>query len=214
MSTRTMVVLSVLILLVAALAGAMAYPHMPAQVASHWNAASEVDGYMSRFWGVALMPLIAAGMLLLAVLIPQIDPLRSNIERFRGYFNTFIVLMMLYLLYIYGLTLAWNLGYTKFQMGTAMMPAIGLLFIYVGVMMQKAERNWFIGIRTPWTLSSDTVWKKTHRLGAVLYILSGLLALMGTFFQKYAVWFLLVPLLAATLFLVGYSYVLYQKETR
>jgi uncharacterized membrane protein len=214
MSTRNMVIVSVVLLIVAVFVGMALYPQLPARMASHWNAAGQVDGYMPRFWAVALMPLLAAGFLLLALLIPRIDPLRGNIERFRGYFNTFIVLMMLFLFYMHGLTLAWNLGYTDFDMGTAMMPALGLLFIYIGVMMRKAERNWFIGIRTPWTLSSDFVWKKTHSLGAVLYIAAGLLALMGIFFSKYAVWFLLVPLFAVSIFLVGYSYVLYQKEER
>jgi uncharacterized membrane protein len=88
-----------------------------------------------------------------------------------------------------------------------------LLFIFAGIMMRKAKRNFFIGIRTPWTLSSDRVWDKTHRLGSILFIILGILAMLGTFFVDNAIWFLMVPILATTLFLVIYSYVLYQRET-
>ncbi len=99
-------------------------------------------------------------------------------------------------------------------MGAAMLPALGLFFIYAGIMMGKAKRNWFIGVRTPWTLSSDAVWDATHCLGAKLFIGSGLLAILGAFFGPYAVWFVFVPLLGSALFLVVYSYVLYQRETK
>jgi uncharacterized membrane protein len=95
-----------------------------------------------------------------------------------------------------------------------MMPALGVLFIFVGYMLRKAKRNFFIGIRTPWTLSSDRVWDETHRIGAILFTLSGILALLGSFFGgSTAFVMLMVPLLGSTLFLVIYSYVLYRRET-
>lgn len=213
MSTRTTILISIVLIIAAVAVSAFLAPRMPEQMASHWNAAGQVDGYMSKFWGLFLMPVMAAGMLLLFLAIPQIDPLKANIAKFREYFNTFIALLMVFLFYMQGLTLAWNLGYTGFDMGTAMLPALGLFFVYAGVMMAKAKRNWFIGIRTPWTLSSDTVWDATHRLGAKLFIGSGLLAILGVFFGAYALWFVFVPLLGSALFLVVYSYVLYQRET-
>ena len=160
------------------------------------------------------MPVITLGMLLLFLVIPQIDPLKANIAQFREYFNAFIALMVVFLDYMHILTILWNLGYDNFNMGTAMLPAMGLLFIFAGIMMGKAKRNFFIGIRTPWTLSNDRVWDKTHQLGSKLFILSGVLALLGAFFADYAVWFILVPVLGSTLFLLVYSYVLYQQETK
>ncbi|MBT3712650.1 MAG: SdpI family protein, partial [Anaerolineae bacterium] len=87
-----------------------------------------------------------------------------------------------------------------------------LLFLLVGYMLRKAKRNWFIGIRTPWTLSSDTVWDKTHQLAGKLFIASGILAMLGVFFGDNAVWFTLIPILGTTLWLFIYSYLLYQKE--
>jgi len=164
---------------------------------------------------VFLMPLVTLGMLLLFLVIPNIDPLKANIAQFRDVFNLFIVLLVGFMVYIYALTLLWNLGYTNFGLGKAMMPALGVLFIFVGYMLRKAKRNYFIGIRTPWTLSSDKVWDETHRLGAVLFIISGLLAFIGGFFgSMIAFWMMFVPLIGSTIFLLIYSYVLYQQETK
>lgn len=213
MNTRTSIIIIVILILIGVIAGALLYNRLPDPVASHWNERGVVDGYMARFWGVWMMPLVATGMFLLFLLIPLIDPLKANIAAFREYFNTFIVLFVAFLLYIHGLTLAWNLGY-RFDMGGAMLPALGLFFIYAGVLIGKAKRNWFIGIRTPWTLSSDTVWAETHRIGAKLFMASGILALIGAFFGPYAVWFIMVPLIGSSLFLLVYSYVLYQRENK
>jgi len=214
MSTRTTIFVTIFLVAFAVAFSVSVYGKLPDQMASHWNAASQVDGYISRFWGAFLMPVISVGMLLLFLVIPQIDPLKANIAQFREYFNAFIALMVVFLVYMHVLTILWNLGYDKFNMGTAMLPAMGLLFIFAGIMMGKAKRNFFIGIRTPWTLSNDHVWDKTHQLGSKLFILSGILALLGAFFADYAVWFILVPVLGSTLFLFVYSYVLYQQETK
>jgi uncharacterized membrane protein len=199
----------------ATLAGLLLWNRLPDPMASHWNVNDQVDGYMPRFWGVFLLPLITLGMFALFLVLPAIDPMKANIAQFREVFNLFIVFIVGFMIYIYGLTLAWSLGYTSFRMSSAMLPAIGLLFILVGFMMRQAKRNFFIGIRTPWTLSSDTVWNETHRLGAILFMISGVLAFIGGFFGgTTAFWMLFVPLIGSTLFLLVYSYVLYQRETK
>jgi uncharacterized membrane protein len=184
-------------------------------MASHWNVNDQVDGYTSKFWGVFMLPLITLGLWALFIVIPSIDPLKANIAQFRGVFNLFIVLMVAFMIYLYGLTLAWNLGYSNFKMSGAMLPAIGLLFVFIGFMMRQARRNFFIGIRTPWTLSSDMVWNETHRIGAVLFMISGALAIIGGFFGgTTAFWMMFAPIIGSTLFLLVYSYLLYRRETR
>jgi len=161
------------------------------------------------------MPLVTLGMMALFLIIPNIDPLKANIAQFRETFNVFIVLIIAFMLYIHGLTLAWSLGFTNFKMSAAMLPFMGVLFIAIGVMLRKARRNFFIGIRTPWTLSSDSVWDKTHQLGATLFMVSGALAIIGGLLGGMAAfWFLFVPLMGSTIFLVIYSYMLYQRETK
>ena len=215
MSTRTTTIIVLLMLVAGIVAGLLLWNRLPDQMASHWDINDQVNGYMPKTWGVFLMPLIALGMFLLFLVIPNIDPLKANIARFRETFNLFVALIVAFMLYIYALTLTWNLGYTNFKMSTSMLPAMGLLFIFVGFMLRKAKRNFFIGIRTPWTLSSDTVWDKTHQLGSILFMVSGVLALIGGIFGGMtAFWFLFVPLIGSTIFLLVYSYVLYQRETK
>jgi immunity protein, SdpI family len=214
MNTRPTTIIVLVLILVATIAGLSLWNRLPDQMASHWNVNDQVDGYMSKFWGVFLMPLITLGMFLLFLVIPNIDPLKANIAQFRDAFNLFIVLIVGFMVYVHTLTLFWNLGYTSFGLGRALMPALGVLFIFLGYMIRKAKRNFFIGIRTPWTLSSDRVWDETHRIGAVLFIISGVIALLGSFFGGMTAFVLfMVPLLGSTLFLVIYSYVLYRRET-
>lgn len=215
MSTRTTLVISLVLIVTAILAGLLIWDRMPEQMASHWNVEDQVDGYMPKFWGLFLMPLVTLGMLALFLVIPSIDPLKANIAQFREAFNLFIVLIIGFMLYVHGLTLAWSLGYQNFKMSAAMLPFMGILFVAVGFMLRKAKRNYFIGIRTPWTLSSDSVWDETHRLGAILFMVSGVLAVIGGLFGgMIAFWLLFVPLIGSTLFLLVYSYVLYRRETK
>ncbi|WKZ36771.1 MAG: SdpI family protein [Anaerolineales bacterium] len=215
MSTKLTAILVLILVAAAVIAGALLWNQLPGQMASHWNANDEVDGYMSKFWGVWMMPLVTLGMFALFLAIPNIDPLKANIAQFRGVFNLFILFITAFMLYIHGLTLAWNLGYQNFRMSAAMLPFMGILFIAVGYMLRQAKRNWFIGIRTPWTLSSDTVWDKTHQLGSVLFMASGVFAFLGAFFGgPTAVWLTLAPVLGSAVFLVIYSFVLYQRETK
>ena len=214
MSTRTTTIIVLIMILAATVMGLLFWDRLPEQMASHWNINDQVDGYMPKFWGVFMVPLITLGMFVLFLVIPGIDPLKASIAQFREAFNLFIVLIVAFMLYIYGLTLVWNLGYTGFQMSTSMVPAIGLLFVFIGFMLRQAKRNFFIGIRTPWTLSSDRVWDKTHQIGSTLFMLAGALAVIGSFLGGVvAFWMLMIPIFGSTIFLVIYSYVLYKQET-
>ena len=215
MSNRTTTIFVLLMIVAATVAGLLLWNRLPEQMASHWNLNDQVDGYMPRVWGVFMVPLIAAGMFLLFLVIPSIDPLKANIAQFRGAFNLFIILMVAFMVYIHSLTLLWSLGYSGFGMSRAMLPAMGLLFIFIGYMLRQAKRNFFIGIRTPWTLSSDRVWDKTHQTGSALFILSGVLAFIGSFFGGMTSFLMImIPILGSTIFLVVYSYILYQQETK
>jgi uncharacterized membrane protein len=214
MSTRSMLFIAMSLIVLSTLAGLLLWNQLPDQMASHWGINDQVDDTTSKFWGVFLMPLVTTGLLLLFLVIPSIDPLKANIVKFRETFNLFIVLMITFMIYIYGLTLAWNLGYTNFRMSSAMLPALGLLFIFLGSLIQKSKRNFFIGIRTPWTLSSDTVWDETHRVGGSLFKISGALALVGALFPDNALWFLFIPLIGTALFSIVYSYIVFRREAK
>lgn len=215
MTTRLTTIIVLVLIIGATIAGALLWNQLPDPMASHWDVNDQVNGYMSKFWGVYMMPMITIGLFLLFLVIPSIDPLKANIAQFRETFNLFITSIIGFMVYIHFLTLRWNLGYTNLGIGKAMLPAMGLLFFIVGSMLRKAKRNWFIGIRTPWTLSSDSVWNETHRIGGILFMASGVLAVIGGFVGgNIAFWSIMIPVFGISIFLVVYSYVLYQKETK
>ncbi|CAG0996951.1 Immunity protein SdpI [Flavobacteriales bacterium] len=193
--------------------GIYVFPQMPEKIASHWNAQGEVNGYMSKFWGIFLMPFISVGLFLLFMIIPRIDPRKSNIEKFRKYYDNFILLIFVFLFYIYLLTIFWNMGF-RFNMITLLSPAFAILFYYSGVLIENAKMNWFIGFRTPWTLSSEKVWDKTHKIGGRLFKIAGIIAIGGILFQNYAIFFIIVPILLAAIYSVVFSYIEYQKEIK
>ena len=201
------------IVLLAFVLSSAVYPQMPEQMASHWNARGEVDGYMSRFWGLFFLPLLLLGLVLLFLAIPRIDPLRANIEAFRAYYDGFIVVFCLFMLLVHLQVILWNSG-IEISPNVTMPLGCGLMFYYIGILLAQAKRNWFIGIRTPWTLSSDTVWEKTHQRGATLFKLAGVIAVLGAFFREYAYLFILVPVLGVAVYTIVYSYWAYREETR
>ncbi|HNQ95896.1 MAG TPA: SdpI family protein [Anaerolineales bacterium] len=213
MSTRTTIFISIILIAVATLAGVLLWNRLPDPMPSHWNAAGEVDDYMPKFWGVFLMPIVTVALLGLFLVIPRIDPPKANIDKFIGIFNVFIVVFVAYMLYVYALTLFAALD-IAFNMTAMLVPVVGLLFIGIGYMMGKAKRNFFIGIRTPWTLSSETVWDETHKLGSKLFMLGGAVTILSAFLGETGIWIMLAAILIAAFVPIVYSYVLYQRETK
>jgi len=199
------------IILLSFITGIYFYPQMPEKMASHWNIYGNVDDYMPKCSGLFLMPIISIGLFFLFILIPRIDPLKENIDKFRKHFDRFIVLIMLYLFYIYLLTIFWNIG-IKFNIVRFTVPALGILFYYTGVLIENSKRNWSIGIKTPWTLSSETVWNETHKVGGKLFKIAGIISILGIFFPKYAMFFVLIPIILSSIYTIVYSYLQYKKQ--
>ncbi len=187
------------------------YPHLPENVPTHWNVQGEVDGYMSKFGGTFTAPFIMLGLVVILLLIPKIDPLKENINKFKDYYYGFIVVFLIFMLLVQLHTLLWGIG-IKISVNFFLPIITGVLFYFTGILLEKAKRNWFIGIRTPWTLSSDVVWDKTHKIGALLFKICGVIAIIGALFPKYSVFFILIPLVITSIYLLIYSYVDYQKE--
>ncbi len=187
--------------------------YMPEMMASHWDIRGDVNGYMPKFWGLFLMPLLSIVLLALFLIIPAIDPLSENIEKFRNYFDAFVVLVISFLFYLHILTIFWNLG-IEFSLPGFLAPAFGILFFYCGILISNAKRNWSIGIRTPWTLSSDKVWNETHELGGKLFKLTGLIGSLGMFFPEYAIILVIVPAIISAILTVVASYLFYQKASK
>ena len=213
MTTKRTLILIVLLAVVALAVSLWAYPNLPEMVPSHWNLQGEVDGTMQRTTMVFLLPGLMLFLGLLLLFIPTIDPLRSNVERFRGAFNWFIVGMTLFFLLMHVLTILAGLG-VSFNMTIVLIPAVSVVMIGIGFVLDKTKPNWFLGIRTPWTMSSPNVWEKTHRLGGLLFKIGGVVLLAGMAFSPQTGFLLMIGLiLAITLVTVVYSYFAYRAES-
>jgi uncharacterized membrane protein len=198
------------IILISFIVGAFVYPNVPDMIPAHWNAQGKIDGYMDKFWGLFLLPTISFGLFILFVFIPKYDPRKKNLESFKDYYQGIILVTVGFLFYIYVLSILAAFGY-RFNMVQMMAPAFAAIFFYMGVALEKTKSNFFVGIRTPWTISDDVVWEKTHKLGGKLFKASGLITFFGVFFKEIAFLLMIVPILAVSAFAIAYSYVEYKK---
>jgi len=207
---RRAVVASVVLVVLQFAVGFYLYPSMPESMAIHWGLSGEADGYGSRFMGLFLIPIFSVLLLPFMLALPRLDPSRG-IERFRGGYDWFVFGFLEYMAYVYGLSLAWNLGW-RFSFMRMLAPAMGALFVGIGVLMRGAKLNWFMGIRTPWTLSSEEVWDRTHERGSRLFMVSGALAALGVLTEGWLAFALiLVPVMFTGIYLVYYSYSEYHR---
>ncbi|MDD3170508.1 MAG: SdpI family protein [Candidatus Paceibacterota bacterium] len=201
------------VIIIAFLMGIFSYPLVPDRMASHWNEQGLVNGYVSKGVGLFFFPILILIISLFLLLIPKIDPLKKNIEKFQEEYDLFVVWFTVFFFYIYALTLLWNMGAT-FSMTLVLMPAFAALFYFMAILLEKAKRNYFIGIRTPWTLASDEVWNKTHKLGAKLFKIVALFTLISVFFTQFSFYFVFIPLIVFSLYLVFYSYSEFKREEK
>ena len=207
-------IIPILIILISIALGFYFCSVMPDQVPMHWNVKGEIDRWGSKFEGAWLMPLIAIGMYLLFIILPMIDPRKEKYAQFTKVYHLFKALILLFMFGVYLVASLNALGYDV-RVEVWVPVAVGVLFLILGNYLGKIKSNWFIGIRTPWTLSSDEVWNKTHRLGGKLFILLGVLMLLTPLLPKTSIiWNVLIPVLIATLVPVVYSYVVYRKMSK
>jgi uncharacterized membrane protein len=211
MKSIKIIIIALIILTI--IAGIIVYPSYPDKVASHWNEKGEVNGYMSKFLGLALMPIIMIFCFLLFLFLPKIDPMKKNIKNFEKYYDLTIFFIILFLLYTHILTMIYNLGLT-FNMSYAVVIGIAILFFFIGLMLPKCKRNWFMGIRNPWTLSSDKVWEKTHNLAGLIFKIFAVLFLLTLIIPNYSITIFVVLLLLMVVWIFVYSYLEYKKEKK
>lgn len=202
------------LLLIAVAATLWAYPHLPDPMPTHWNAQNEVDGYSSRAVGAWLMPLLIVGLYLLLLVLPRLDPRRENVARMGDLYRLFRVGLSAVFTLIHIVMLAAIVSGRADWVGLAVPALVGILFILVGNYMPRMRPNWFMGIRTPWTLSSDTVWRKTHLLGGRLFMLAGLAMLVAPLLPAALQPALLIgTIVLAALIPIAYSYWLFRQQS-
>lgn len=182
-------------------------------MASHWNAQGIVDGYSGKLINILMFPILLLVLLILFIFIPKIDPKKKNIKEFEGTFNIFVSAFLSFMLLLQLQVFLWNTG-TQISMNTIMPILMGLLFIVISQLVSKAKQNYTIGIRTPWTLHSERVWEKTHKIGGKLFLISGVLSILSFLLPEFTYIIVLGSAIISTIIVFVYSYIEYKRESK
>lgn len=190
------------------------WPHLPARVPTHWGIDGKPNGWMPMPWGAIVGPLIGTGVYLLLTLVPFIDPRRAHWATTMTFYPALKTTLMAFFAGITYLALA-AAASPAHQLGRqGLFVAIGLLFLVLGNYLPKVRSNWFVGVRTPWTLSNDEVWARTNRVTGRLFMAAGVaIAACGGLAQPWPLIVMVVTIGGITAFAILYSWWLYNRLT-
>lgn len=201
----------VIILVLLSLIGTgILYPYLPEQVPGHWNVKGEVDRYQNKAWVffTATLPLL---LYLLMTFLPKIDPKKKAYLKHEKAYNVTRILMVIFFVIIHWITMVVALGYPV-NVGVVIRILIGFLFIILGNYMSQIRQNYFFGIKTPWTLANEQVWKKTHRVGGYSFIIMGIISIITAFLEGQIAWIMMfIGIGGAVIYPFIYSYLLFRK---
>lgn len=205
----------IIILLLPFIIAALVYPQMPDQVPIHWNAQGQVDDYASKGFGTFLLPVLNVALYLLLVFLPKTDPKKANYQKFNTSYRVIRYATHCFFFLIFIVTLLATLG-NPVDINLWIPVAVAVLFIIMGNVMGRVRHNYYVGFRFPWTLANETVWKKTHQVGAKAMVIGGVAALIGIFLveSESRVYVLLACVFLPMIFITVYSYLIYKKNSQ
>lgn len=207
--TRTLIVSAVFVAIAVGVA-IWLYPRLPPRLPVHWDTSGQANGYAPRFWGAAMWPLLIAGLAAVTAVLPAISPRRFEITPFAGIYDLLMLAIQGVMLVIGMAALLAGAGYAL-PMSTIAPLAVGVLLMVLGNYMGKLRRNFFMGIRTPWTLASEAVWERTHRMAGWLFVLGGAVMVVAALAGAVRGRLLLAVIVVVALVPVVYSYFVYRR---
>jgi len=189
-----------------------ALPQLPDRMATHWGLSGQPDGWSSRAFAAFLLPAVMAAMTIIFAFLPRIDPLRRNYEIHGSTYWTLVNSVVVFEVLIHLAVLGRGLGW-PIPMDRVTPAGVGALFVLMGNLMTRMRPNWFMGIRTPWTLSSERVWRKTHRIGGYAFMAGGLLLILIALVSGTRIVPVLIGVVVVVvLWPVVYSYLEWRRE--
>ncbi|MFZ0037817.1 MAG: SdpI family protein [Candidatus Acidiferrales bacterium] len=190
----------------------VAYPHLPSLVPTHWNLHNRPDGYSPKWVLFLFGPGLMAASMLLMYFLPWLSPKNFEVDSFRSTYLQ-IMLMLVTMLGYFSVVVLWaGIGH-PLNMGRAIVGGVCLIFALLGNLMGKVRRNFYIGVRTPWTLANERVWNATHRVAAKTLVVGGLVGLALTVAGLDGLSAIAV-LLAAAIVPIAYSLIFYKQLER
>ncbi|HTO76895.1 MAG TPA: SdpI family protein [Thermoanaerobaculia bacterium] len=206
--SRALRFLGLLLVLTGFAYAAMMSSRLPDRVASHWDAAGRVNGTMPKPWGVFIVPIVMLVLWGLFQVLPRMSPRGYEMESFATPWAVLTDAVLAFMLFVEVLTLRAAETHASLS-PRPVIAAVGILFAIIGATLTRFSRNFFAGIRTPWTLASEEVWNRTHRVGSRVFVVTGLWVAAAALLDL-GWWAMLAPLLLGGLIPVVYSYVIYR----
>ena len=188
------------------------YPRLPDPAPVHWNIHGQVDNYGPRWVAAGVFPACMVAVMALLLVLPRLGPFRENLESISTTYGRIMVTIALMMVAMNTIFLLASIGYAL-PIGSSIALVVGLFFALLGNWMGKVPRNFYVGIRTPWTLANDTVWERTHRLGGRVMVAAGLLVAATSLFASDIVCFivLMASMAVTVIWALIYSYRLYRR---
>jgi uncharacterized membrane protein len=182
-------------------------PYMPLQMVSHWGIDGKPNGYMPRIPALFILPCMSLVMFLTFAVISRIDP-KGKIKEFAVSFDSFTAIFFGLFAYVYTILILTGAG-LSFDMNAVMAPFFSGLYLALAGLVENAKPNYFVGVRTPWTLENPEIWARTHERGGLVFRLCGFIAIGGLFVPRLVIFFAVVPPGIGIIYLIYYSYKLY-----
>jgi uncharacterized membrane protein len=175
--TRKLLVFQCLVLAAALAVTAILYPHLPARVATHWGMHGQPNGYSSRASLFLFGPGLLFATMLLTALLPWLSPRHFEVDTFRSTYRRIMTYLYVMIAYLDAVML-WLASGHAIDAGRAIVGGVCLFLALIGNLLGKVRRNFYIGVRTPWTIANERVWNSTHRFAARTLVAAGALGLL------------------------------------
>jgi uncharacterized membrane protein len=205
---------SALVIATAAAMSAAVYARLPERMPVHWTFSGEADRFGTRIEGAWLLPAVMVALWLVMRLLPRIDPRGANYAKMQSTYDFIVNAVLTAMLAMHLVVLAAGLGYLV-PMRRFVPLLAGVFFVAFGNVLPRTRPNWWFGVRTPWTLSNDRVWTRTHRVAGYAMTTTGVVLLVAAALP--GSWPLVAAIavaIVAAFWMVIYSYVAWRQEQR
>lgn len=194
-------------------ASLLLYSKLPDTIPTHWGVSGQPDDWGSKRWAAWLIPGISIVFMFLFPLLAKIDPKSENYKKFSGPYEIIQTLLISFMSFIFFLQYYFTFYPAQQALMTPiMLSAMGVMFIVMGNLMGKVRQNFFVGLKTPWTLADPEVWQKSQRFAGWLFVIAGIIFLLEAWLQLYLMPVFIFMILAIILVPTLYSYVLFRKK--
>lgn len=206
-------IVPIFLIIFSGVVGFLIFPLLPEQVPSHWDAMGVIDAWMSKDFAVLFFPILILVIYLALTLIPFVDPYKKNYLKFAYHYFWFRTAMTVFFIMIYFFSL-WAAVGEGINMVYFIIPLLAVFISYTGFFLIHVKRNYFVGIRTPWTLHSEKIWDKTHEVGGKTMVIASMVSLLSLLNIQYAFIVFICIISIAAVIPCAYSYALFKKEKK